>query len=154
MTSNLVPAPASIFMNHKRHPLKKSNLLVKGNRLILLVRIERMRGALGAVEPFDMAQSSADLRLLDLLLGLLALLLGLELERSGVILDRTIDSTIRGTASCGTGDGAGYTTSHAAARTAILEAIKQDGCITLHRHPSIVDVPLLAREGADKLFVV
>ena len=104
-----------------------------------------MRGALGAVEPLDVSQTATNLALLNLLLGHLLLLLGLELEL-GVVLDTTGGGAVNG----GAGGGAG----NAAAGAAVLEAVEADGGGAALRNLAVLDEPLLGAEGADELFVV
>lgn len=108
-----------------------------------------MGSTLGAVEPVDVTETTTDLTLLELLLGHLLLLLGLELHVR-VVLNATVDGTaddrVGGCADGGAGNGA--------ARSAVLKAIEADGGITALSHTAVIDVPLLRAQGANELFVV
>lgn len=100
---------------------------------------------LGAVEPLNVPQPTSDLALLELLLGDLLLLLGLELHVT-VVLGTRVDSRRDGRGGRSAGDaGSGAT---------VLESVERDGRVAALGHPAIVDVPLLGAQSAHKLLVM
>lgn len=117
--------------------------------VVLVVGVDRMGCALGAVEPVDVAEAATDLALLELLLGDLLLLLGLELHLR-VVLDARVDSAADDRVDGGADGGAG----DAAAGSAVLEAVEADGGVALQGDAAIGDVPLLGAKGADELLVM
>jgi hypothetical protein len=92
-----------------------------------------------------MTKSAADLTLLELLLGHLLLLPGLELHIR-VVLDTAVDSAAN--------NGAGGSAVDATAGTAVLKTIETDGSVSSKGNTAITDVPLLRAKGTDKLFIV
>lgn len=102
-----------------------------------------------------MALPSADILLLDLLLGLLGLLLlGAKLERLlAVRVDGARDSRRRGGAGHGPRGGV-EPRGHSGRGARVLKRGEVDACGALVGDAAVADVPLLGSEGADEFFIV
>ncbi|KAI6775695.1 hypothetical protein HG530_002453 [Fusarium avenaceum] len=101
---------------------------------VLIISVRRVRGTLRTVEPLDVTESATDLTLLDLLLGHLLLLLGLELHIL-IVLHATVVSAVVSAAHSRAGGGA----VDATARTAVLEAVKADSGVTAKGNTAVAD---------------
>ena len=116
-----------------------------------------MRRALGAVEPLNVPQPPASLALLQLLLGHLLLLLGLESHavardtKRTVILGAGVDGGGRLAHASGGVDTAGDGRCRLAA---VLKAVESGGVLALVGDAAVDDVPGLGGESANELFVM
>lgn len=144
----------SLYKKRKVYPNHKNYLLASfpSRLIILIVRVRWARCTFLRTQPLNVSQASADLSVLEILLGHLLLLAGAESHISR-ILGAAVGGARGGAgddAACHGGDGAG----DAAAGAGILEAIGGDGEVTLVGDASISDVPLLGAERANKLLVM
>lgn len=105
-----------------------------------------MRRPLRTIQPVNMPQPPPHLLLLQLLLCQALLLLSRLKLHISAILRLAIDRTARHARRC--------TTHSAAARAAILKAVRRHGQMALVRHSPVRNMPLFGAQRADELLVV